>query len=259
LAVNAVRLAESLRPWRIAGLFHILVDPDAVVEPSIAGEQAAPLPVRERGDRSFFAEEQASSSGQESTASPILPQTWPSLWQTVLSRTKAAPLVWTYAELGIDLTRQGCRERSDFLRRLILQLQLPRGSSAFWPVWLPADAAGDRASSASLELGPGAQMRTSRPDASPQYACTPNGSDIFFQQGLRLLRPKLVIFFGQSSLELSSLPLRLPLPFTQQISTGVLFVLLPEVAQCLASPSLAESTGIFLRSALSAIPGIVAE
>jgi len=60
-------------------------------------------------------------------------------WSTFLAKAPAAPLmVWTYHELGSDLSGRADPSRGALWRELIKLLELPRGSVAFWPFALPA-------------------------------------------------------------------------------------------------------------------------
>jgi len=158
--------------------------------------------------------------------------TWPDAWQALFARTKPAPILWTYPELGLDLGGQGCPQRSACLRELIGKLQLPRGSSTFWPLCLDAE-----------EDGTQAQVETG-----------------LFKDGLLLLEPKVVVLIGPRSVSLAGLADLAPdrgfdlhTPFTQQIARGMLFVLLPEFPAMLENASLADKACVFLRSALARI------
>jgi len=155
------------------------------------------------------------------------PDDWPESWQALFARTKPAPILWAYPELGLDLGGQGCAQRSACLRELIGKLQLPRGSSTFWPLCLDAE-----------ESGASAQAQTAAG---------------IFKGGLFLLEPKVVVFIGPRSVVLADLGLDLHTPFTQQITRGMLFVLLPEFSAMLENASLADKACVFLRSALAKI------
>ena len=114
------------------------------------------------------------------------------------------------------------------MRELIGKLQLPRGSSTFWPLCLDAEESG----------------------ASAQVAAG------IFKGGLFLLVPKVVVLIGPHSVVLAGLAdlgLDLHTPFTQQIARGMLFVLLPEFPAMLENASLADMACVFLRSALAKI------
>lgn len=289
MAVIAVSLAETLRPWRAAGITHLLANseliPDAALEADghyppasntapespygaaaevdaspVAGSVVASGPAKvvskehPKESRDAFADTPppAAVFRPRSGMGPALansdPTAWPLPWQELFSRTRPAPVVWSYAELGVDLGIHPCKERSLLLRQLISHLHLPKGSSAFWPVWLPENHRGTSADNSSLPTAQEGEVLT--------LDCSHNGSQDFFQAGLRLLNPRLVILLGQQAVALTGLPLEISLSFTQQVAGGILFVLLPDTAQLLATPALTDRTCLFLRSALAAVPGL---
>lgn len=182
----------------------------------------------------FARQEKVDASDSETRPSPDL---WPEEWRTLLARTSPAPLVWSYAELGEDLMGSGNKERSASLRKLIGSLQLPRGSSAFWPLRLPEKGAGTQSSPAQ-EQG----------QAPPQAK--------IFLEGLALLEPKALVLIGPSAVPMTGLSLKLSTPFTQTVLRGRLVVLLPDFSVLIDKPTLMGKAGVFLRSALSGLPGI---
>lgn len=94
---------------------------------------------------------------------------WPAPWDEYALKVKPGrALVWTYAELGQDLSGQGNAERSNLLKTLIAPLKLPPGSSNFWPYCSLAN----RNQAAEAEL---------------------------FLLGAKLLDPKFIIVFGESA------------------------------------------------------------
>jgi len=65
-------------------------------------------------------------------------------WAGFLAKVPSAPLmVWTYRELGADLSGRADPARGALWRELIKLLGLPRGSVAFWPFALPLQTGGD--------------------------------------------------------------------------------------------------------------------
>ena len=65
-------------------------------------------------------------------------------WAGFLAKAPPAPLmVWTYRELGADLSGRADPARGALWRELIKRLDLPRGSVAFWPFALPTDGGSD--------------------------------------------------------------------------------------------------------------------
>ena len=185
-----------------------------------------------------FSGQPAALSSSVSVGSPPSPvsRPLPEEWQRILQRTPAAPLLWTYAELGLDLTAPGrdmaSKERSEILRTLISKLALPRGSSSFWPLTLAADW------SSRLEQG------------------LPASDSDCFLQGLTQLAPKAVVFFGPPACRLSGVALHLRVPFTQQIFQGRLHVLAPAFAELAESEAMKDRTASYLHSAFAGFPSL---
>jgi hypothetical protein len=110
---------------------------------------------------------------------------------------------------------------------------LPRGSSAFWPLTLPA----------TQDMPPSpSQERLS------DNAC--------FLQGIRLLRPHGIIVFGPQALAQSGLEVALHTPYSQALRNGVLHLLLPDFGSILAAASDFSKTAAYLRSSLSTLPAL---
>jgi len=230
LAVTSVTLAQSLRPWRAAGLTHILAgrpvaelaaaldEAHSVCGPAMdaAEQQAAiqpaarPVPTAKRPiagrPRAPAASPQALEQSPVSP-SPLAPAGWPDAWRRLLAKTRPAPVVWTYSELGLDLSGVGSPERGSLLRRLIAGLCLPRGASAFWPSALPVENTAG----------------TFAPDA-----------EIFFA-GLERLSPRLVVLFGHTTLADAGIDPALLPALQQAVIKGRLFVHAPAMADLLAS------------------------
>jgi hypothetical protein len=178
----------------------------------------------------------AASTVDAPQPSELFPDTprWPSAWAALFARTPQAPLVWTYPELGADLSGQGDKARAACLRELIGSLGLPRGSSAFWPLSLPdADPDSDLAQ---------------REHASP--------AGFYFRQGIHLLQPHGIILFGRQALAASGLPLPLGAAYSQSLLGGVLHLLLPDFATILASPADFSKTAAYLRASLASLPAL---
>lgn len=87
---------------------------------------------------------------------PLAPALWPDVWQQRLQKTRPGRIVWTYWNLGNDLSgvdTPGRQERSAFFQRLLQALQHPQGSHTFWPVCLPAaPSAGEAALQANADV-----------------------------------------------------------------------------------------------------------
>lgn len=77
----------------------------------------------------------AQPAAREAGASPkVDPSLWPPFWRDLLRRTPPRPaLLWTYPGLGFDLDGHADAAHRDFLRRLLGDMAMPKGSHAFWP------------------------------------------------------------------------------------------------------------------------------
>lgn len=243
MAVNPLSLAESLRPWRAAGVTHFLRealgDEDAAtlhaqaLPAAISDGSAARMSAASSGQPRREAEAaQAPKGGSHQAATPAgappgSPDVWPPAWQALFAQTRPAPVIWTYPELGLDLSGRGSKERSVWLHGSIDKLNWPRGTSAFWPLCLGEECCGDEG------------------DVAPEAAV--------FKAGLHLLQPKVVVLVGARAARLADAGLTLRTPFTSQIVRGMLFVLVPDFVALLESPSLTDATCEFLRIALRGV------
>ncbi len=63
------------------------------------------------------------------------PEHWPDYWRSLLERTPCSPeVVWTYPSLSRDLGGAAEAAHRNFLRRLLGDMGMPRGTNAFWPL-----------------------------------------------------------------------------------------------------------------------------
>ena len=72
---------------------------------------------------------------------PLPPHVWPSPWRQQLEKTRPGLILWTYWNLGLDLSdpqAEGRLERRGFLQKLLQDLAHPAGTHTFWPAGLPA-------------------------------------------------------------------------------------------------------------------------
>lgn len=149
------------------------------------------------------------------------PEEWPQQWQAYWSKVSIpSPVVWTYWSLGDDLSGHADPQRREVLKKLIGSLNLPRGTSSFWPV----AASGQNAN----EL-----------EAAPEI----------FLAGLRRLRPRYSVVFGSKALK-SFMPdstLR-PYLFTQFL--GHRLIALPDVDYLVKSPNMLAPVIAYLRTAI---------
>ena len=252
-------MAELLRPWNTAGITHFLITDERTAsdlpkEAQIADHEQA---FQEQYQETF--EPKAERPGTplapppstlfpatpqklspEKTAIPqspsdipdIPPAQWPQGWSSLLDKTRPAPIVWSYPELGADLMGQGSKKRSQYLRSLIGSLNLPKGSNAFWPLVLPETVENDNQQSV-----PG----------------------LYFKLGLQRLKPKAILFFGMDCLKLSGLSLQFNNYYTQVLYQGILHILLPDFDDLLRKENSLETSRTFLRAMLSSIPALFRE
>ncbi|MDL2210439.1 hypothetical protein LJC26_06520 [Desulfovibrio sp. OttesenSCG-928-O18] len=139
----------------------------------------------------------------------------------------AAPILWTYHELGADLSGVGrSPERSTFFRELIGELRLPKGSSVFWPCAMPVSGADGEASLC--------------PDP------------VVFSVGLARLSPQLVVVLGERAMADMGLAGRCGY-FRQVMVEGKLLVLLPEIEELLRGAVQRSSAVSLLRAVISSV------
>ncbi len=253
MAVNPVSLPETLRAWQQCGVTFFLREPAlaAFFQPNaeIAAPRPAPLaadapvqtmgqddrkgtpplfasrhePAQERRERSLPDPVAGTAEGPVGTVPPAPGGTdavsLPSPWENLLQKTPPAPVVWTYAELGEDLCGASDKERAACLRRVISAMNLPRGTSAFWPVSLPD--------------------------------CRQAPEGRFFQKGLASLSPKAVILLGTEAVQRSGLPLSLPGHFMQTVHQGRLYVLVPSFKEFAGRQDMEDRICRYLRTVLA--------
>ena len=153
--------------------------------------------------------------------------TWPEPWRLVFAKVKPAPLAWTYHELGADLSGlPGGEQRAALFRSIIAELQLPRGTSTFWPTAVPMEQ-GNAASCAA------------RPE--------------LFSAGLALLAPRIVVVFGKQALEDMDLPTDAVGLFQQRMVGGRLLIHVPAIDMLLDDAAQVRSTVSLLRAVLGSL------
>lgn len=190
MAFVPLNISPVWRPWRQAGVRHLLTDPDVAERlrctvsspvrecgvPSDAGREGTQVrqapaepsrtPPVEVPAASLSGGSCTAPPGPSSSAVPILTDSasWPASWQMLLRRcgSPAPAVLWTYPGLAEDLGGVPDNRRRNFFRRLFRDLAMPKGSHAFWPLQPSAD-------------------RRSGADAA------------FFYSGVAVLNPDLVI------------------------------------------------------------------
>ena len=149
-------------------------------------------------------------------AAPALDTTlWPQAWQEFFSRAKAGRVLWTYQFLGDDMGGKADPQRRALLNRLLKDMNLPAGTSTFWPCCLPQHCGG---------------------------AADPN----IFWQGARALKARIVIVMGYKALRALGLPEGTSL-WSQVRHEGCLVYVTPDVPLLLDQPQRYGPTLQFLR------------
>ncbi len=174
MASVPLNILPVLRPWALAGVCTLLLDEDRIkpLPPHPAPSDPLPEKGTDRGSpvagshmktthgtdshHTRFPAPPPSSACvpdefpsppedlTESGASSVLPlpvARWQPFWRDLLTRTPPHPvLLWTYPGLARDLGGKADPGHRDFLRRLLGDMALPKGSHAFWPLdsWPPA-------------------------------------------------------------------------------------------------------------------------
>ena len=150
---------------------------------------------------------------------------WPVGWQERLAKTRSAPVVWTYWELGRDLCGAPDPQRRELLQEILNDLAHPPGTHSFWPMALPG-----RGGDGDLEAN------------AP-----------VFWDGVRLLHSRAVMIMGPQALRSLDLPdgmlaLR---PFRQVRHQGCLLVVLPPPDVLIREKQRMQALREFLRQALA--------
>ncbi|MFT4300313.1 MAG: hypothetical protein QM579_01020 [Desulfovibrio sp.] len=110
--------------------------PHRAAQPSQGAARTAPSGIAPRTEAT--APETASDSR---LWKPLPPHVWPAPWRQQLEKTRPGLILWTYWNLGLDLSdpqAEGRLERRGFLQKLLQDLAHPAGTHTFWPAGLPA-------------------------------------------------------------------------------------------------------------------------
>ena len=209
-------------------------------------QETAPAMLRQAGEdssaRQAVSQERNTASTASGTEAPPIaaslafapragvprdPAAWPGPWGGWAAKITPAPVLWTYHELGADLTGIGrSPERSVFFKDLIGELRLPKGSSVFWPSAMPVAETGDTA---------------------PLLA-----DAAVFSAGIARLAPQVVIVFGARALEDIGLDGAVRC-FGQAMVEGRLLLLAPEISALLQNRAQRASTVSLLRAVLTSV------
>lgn len=241
MALAPVTIPEWLRPWHGAGVWHLLAEealaPGGALpssahapSPSAAGISAPQVPQQKTAagpsalppSRPVPANPQGipvprPGAPARPASTNLDPSQWSVQWQKLFAKAKPAPVVWTYRELGLDLLGVGEAARGTLFRRLLSDLRLPKGTSAFWPTAAPQElfTGGDAATESSL-----GSLEADAP---------------VFWAGMTLLKPRVIVIFGAAALrdiglDAADFPL-----FQQRIFEGKLVVHMPDMGHLLAN------------------------
>lgn len=253
MAVTSVGLGPSFLAWSQVGLTHLLLDvpvdslssgffqgqaqavanteQNAAVsgKPAVLSDQS-PTPSDPLSGQS---EPQPDSSASIMASAPSFctvsdamknSALWPEPWAGWFQKVTPAPILWTYHELGADLTGAGrSPERSAFFRDVIGELRLPKGSSVFWPSAMPLPYGNDL-------------------QANPEV----------FAAGLSFLSPQIVAVFGQTAMDDIGLN-ACGNYFSQCMVEGKLVVVLPEIHDLLLGVAQRNSTVSLLRAVFMSV------
>jgi len=252
-AANVGRLcAPTLLALKQAGLEYLLLDErqaqairnsarEAARQPEVSGvrelvAQVSPAtrmlqnPVRDLRDTSdsgTMPREAPSRIGSQASQAPPGFADWPAAWQEQFKKIRAAPVVWTYWELGQDLCGSPDPKRRELLQELLKSLAHPPGTHSFWPVALP-----DRGGDGEQRLEANAPV---------------------FWEGVRLLHGRAVVIMGSQALSSLALPegMLAMRPFQQLRHQGRLLIVLHSPDILNREPQRMQALREFLRQALA--------
>lgn len=230
------------RSWTRRGLQYLLrtesVEPESSLMPehSQEGAEAFELPAQEP-PRPMAVGQQGNdtpSTPPQKTASPpthhaaiwkeLPPESWPAQWQTRLKAARKGKVVWTYWELGKDMSNvedPAKEKRKRFLGKLLKDLAHPAGTHIFWPMALP----------------------------SPGDTNSYEADDTLFWSGARTLGASAVVVMGEAAATALAFPKKI-LPKRQLVFRGFLVWAIEDMERLIAEPSHYAMTLAFLRDAL---------
>jgi len=201
---------------------------ERALQESAAGSQNPARNTRKKNESQVLPRDSSPRPGTERpNAAPSL-AAWPADWQERLKKTRGAPVIWTYWELGCDLCGEPEPKRRDLLRDLLKELAHPPGTHSFWPLSLPRQGEdGEQVLEANAPI---------------------------FWEGIRLLHGRAVVIMGaETVLRALALPDRLltMCPFQQVRYQGRLLVVLPPPDLIVREARRIQSLREFLRKTLT--------
>ena len=180
---------------------------------------AAPRP--ENKNASLQADNE--NSRQSRPDAERIPENWPEPWKSHWKRIgRCRPVVWTYWELGLDVSGRADARRGTLLRKFNAELGLPPGTNAYWPVAAP----------------------------NADNTLLPNKG--VFLAGLERIAPRFTVVCGKRTLEELNPGGATPF-FSTQFFHNCLVLALPEVMELLENVELQKKAIAFLRPYLSTI------
>ena len=229
-AVNRL-CAPTALALKQAGLEYLLFDEAQALALRSSVRETALAPQGQARERQEKGESQASLrearlKAQTSKTAPN-PALWSPAWQERLKKTRSAPVVWTYWELGRDLCGEPDSKRRELLRELLQDLAHPPGTHSFWPLALPGQGVDE------------------------EQALQANAP--VFWEGVRLLHGRAVVIMGSQALRSLALPDRLLelRPFQQVRHQGSLLIVLPSPDMLIRESQRIQALREFLRQALA--------
>ena len=150
---------------------------------------------------------------------------WPAVWRERLNQVHAAPVIWTYWELGLDMCAAPDPQRRDLVKRLLKCLAHPGGTHCFWPLALPG--------------GEGGQQLEANPPV--------------FWEGVRRLHGRAVVIMGSQALRSLAMPDRLCTlrPYQQGCYQGRQLIVLPSPVRLIREAEPKPALQRFLRNMLA--------
>jgi len=218
--------APTLLALKQAGLEYLLADEArAHALPMARVPQGLARDMQETGVAQALPRE--ASSRQETQAAAPAPAEWPVAWQAHLRKTRAAPVVWTYWELGLDVCGTPDPKRRELFQELLKDLAHPPGTHSFWPVALPGEEG--------------------------QAAGKLEANVPIFWEGVRLLHSRAVMLMGSQALRALALSdrMRAMRPFQQRHYQGRLLIVLPSPDALIQEARRIQALREFLRQALA--------
>ncbi|WP_156907897.1 hypothetical protein [Desulfovibrio cuneatus] len=296
MALNSVTLMELLRPWRGAGITHLLALPepgDPTPEELEAQEQPQALEAGPAGHL-VPAAGPVSPVGIEHTPpglaptsptpsppanakegrpipSHLLPPQPASRGQQPQGHGASSRL---NAPGQVEATPDTAHPAAQALPAPNTELHTwPESWQALWQRTRPASIVWSYPALSQDLAGQGSPERSQLMRGLIGSLALPKGSSAFwpltahqdsgtchmpaaFAGAITRLAPQVVVFMGASALPLSGFALTLSFPFTQQVLGGKMFLLLPETETLIADAAAKARAAAFLRAQFASIPSL---